>query len=75
MPKGPGTYGNKRGRPPMKMKTGGSVSKKTMGGSMDKRPMPYKAGGRIPKKMSKGGTLIRGTRAQRSGRMARGPMG
>lgn len=62
MPSGPGTYGSKRGRPPMKMKAGGSVTKKMSGGKMTK-------------KMGKGGTLVRGTGAQRSGRMARGPMG
>jgi len=62
MPSGPGTYGSKRGRPPMKKKAGGSVTKKMSGGKMTK-------------KMGKGGTLVRGTGAQRSGRMARGPMG
>jgi len=35
----------------------------------------YAKGGKLTKKMGKGGTLVRGTGAQRSGRMARGPMG
>ena len=38
MPSGPGTYGDKRGRPP---KAGGSVAKKTGGGKVTKK----KAGG------------------------------
>jgi hypothetical protein len=47
---------------PEEKKNGGAVTKK-MGG------------GKMTKKMGKGGTLVRGTGAQRSGRMARGPMG
>ena len=54
MPSGPGTYGSKRGRPPMKekgMAKGGAVVKK-------------KAGGKVMKKMG-GGTLARGSGAAR----------
>jgi hypothetical protein len=43
------------------------------GGKMMKKG--YAKGGKLTKKMGKGGTLVRGTGAQRSGRMARGPMG
>ncbi len=55
MPSGPGTYGSKRGRPPMKMKPGGRV-----GGKVTKK----KAGGKVMKKMG-GGTLARGSGAAR----------
>jgi hypothetical protein len=50
---------------------GGAVAKKKAGGSVTKKM----SGGKMTKKMGKGGTLVRGTGAQRSGRMARGPMG
>jgi len=54
-----------------KLKAGGAVAKKKAGGSVTKKM----SGGKMTKKMGKGGTLVRGTGAQRSGRMARGPMG
>ena len=56
-------------------KAGGMMKKKgyAMGGKMMKKG--YAKGGKLTKKMGKGGTLVRGTGAQRSGRMARGPMG
>ena len=54
-----------------KKKAGGAVAKKKAGGSVTKKM----SGGKMTKKMGKGGTLVRGTGAQRSGRMARGPMG
>ena len=56
-----------------KKKAGGAVAKKMGGGKMMKKG--YAKGGKLTKKMGKGGTLVRGTGAQRSGRMARGPMG
>ena len=56
-----------------KKKVGGAVTKKMGGGKMMKKG--YAKGGKLAKKMGKGGTLVRGTGAQRSGRMARGPMG
>ena len=37
MPNGPGTYGNKRGRPPMKMKPGGRVGSKKPDNSAAKK--------------------------------------
>ena len=39
MPKGPGTYGSKKGRPPKKKiyKQGGSVKKYNKGGSVNKK--------------------------------------
>jgi len=54
-----------------KKKAGGAVAKKKAGGAVTKKMN----GGKMTKKMGKGGTLVRGTGAQRSGRMARGPMG
>lgn len=55
----------------LKNSKGGKIAKKKAGGSVTKKM----SGGKMTKKMGKGGTLVRGTGAQRSGRMARGPMG
>ena len=75
MLKNKGSYSNPGKRPKTvaadyKSK-GGAVAKKKAGGSVTKKM----SGGKMTKKMGKGGTLVRGTGAQRSGRMARGPMG
>lgn len=56
MPSGPGTYGSKRGRPPMKMKPGGRA-----GASLTKK----KAGGKVTKKKAGGVTYARGSGAAR----------
>jgi len=75
MLKNKGSYSNP-GRKPKPVAAdykskGGAVAKKKAGGSVTKKM----SGGKMTKKMGKGGTLVRGTGAQRSGRMARGPMG
>ena len=53
MPKGPGTYGSKKGRPPKKKiyKQGGTVKKYNKGGSVNQRK--YNKGGSV-KKTKKG---------------------